>query len=134
MQVSVDIVPKVLIAHLKLMLIIRILIVPTWCRSPTEIKLKPRIQFAGQFRTRSVRFTMNNLYIVVLIALAGIALAATDAEPITAKSVQANGVKAYVYNPLLLGTNGTMVCTADVRKSCDIASVASVLDSVSKIF
>ena len=52
---------------------------------------------------------MMNLCLVVLIAIAGTALAATDAEPVTAKSVLANGVKAYVYNPLLLGTNGTMV-------------------------
>ncbi|BDA44486.1 probable Nectarin-1 [Coccomyxa sp. Obi] len=48
------------------------------------------------------------LCIVVLVAFVGTALAATDSEPITAKSVQANGVKAYVYNPLLLGTNGTV--------------------------
>lgn len=63
-----------------------------------------------QVSSDSEVITMMRLCIVVLIALAGTALAAADAEPVTAKSVQANGVKAYVYNPQLLGTNGTVVC------------------------
>jgi len=52
---------------------------------------------------------MMKLNIALLLALAGTALAVSDSGAVTAKTVQLNGVKAYVYNPLLLGTNGTQV-------------------------
>lgn len=52
---------------------------------------------------------MMKLSIALMLALLGTALAVSDSGAVTAKAVQLNGVKAYVYNPLLLGTNGTQV-------------------------
>nr|QOL01129.1 putative extracellular protein CSOL_053 [Pseudococcomyxa simplex] len=50
---------------------------------------------------------MMKLAIVLFLAVIGVSLASSDDGPITAKTIQKVGANAYVYNPLLLGTNGT---------------------------
>ena len=52
---------------------------------------------------------MMKFALLILIALVGVSFASNDEGPITAQTVQKVGAKAYVYNPLLLGTNGTQV-------------------------
>lgn len=68
---------------------------------------------------------MMKLTIVVLFAVIGVSLASSDDGPITAKTIQKVGASAYVYNPLLLGTNGTQVgsrCTDEERTDCSSSS------------
>jgi hypothetical protein len=64
---------------------------------------------------RKSRNKMMKLAIVLFLAVIGVSLASSDDGPITAKTIQKVGANAYVYNPLLLGTNGTQVGFTDEK-------------------